>query len=91
MGRALRGAPARWQEAQVEGPVTLRLPLPARILRMAEFGLRHPETQHEGWWRRVEEEMHAFVFRHVSPHAPGLRMQLDPETWQVEIRYRASS
>lgn len=82
-----RTAPAR--SSGLRQPVTLHLPLPARIVRMAELGLRHPAAQHEGWWRRVEEEMAHFVFSQVSPTARELRMSLDAERMEVVVRYAA--
>jgi len=88
--RALWRAGGGLAPRPLAGPVTVRLPLPARIVQLAELGIREPAAQHEGWWRRIEEEMEHFVFRHVPPRAPGLEMSLDPERMEVVVRYRAT-
>jgi len=64
-----------------------RIPIPARILRMTRFGLRHAGAG-AGWWQRVEDAMERAVFAHLPPSARDLRLALDAEALTVVAEYR---
>lgn len=78
----LRGAPRSGS--------TLRLPIPVEILRRVEFGLDRGEAGRDvaGWWRRVEQRMHRFVYSRLPPGARQVELCLDDERWEVVARFR---
>jgi hypothetical protein len=72
---------------------SLRLRLPERIVRMAEFGLRHQPAEEAGcrdagsWWRRVERELESVVFAHIPAAAERVALYLDPDALEVVVEY----
>jgi hypothetical protein len=89
-----KSLPSERPRIEIQGEsASMRLPVPARIIRMAEFGLRHapPEEANErdpdGWWRRVEREMESAVFAYVPRAAVVVRMRLDEEALEVVVDY----
>ena len=65
-----------------------RLPVPAELIRLIEFGLDHPELVRANYWRHVDERACALLGP-LLPSERGLRLSLDPR--QDEIIASVSS
>jgi hypothetical protein len=64
-----------------------RADVPERLVRMAEFGLRHTPADESAWWRRVEREMQALVDAHLPAGARQVELRFDPTRMQVVLEY----
>lgn len=66
----------------------LRLPIPRDVVASLEVADERPDLVRPHHWRALEERLHRHVMRRLPEGARQVRVELDPETRDMRVRFR---